>query len=200
MTETGLALFDTPIGACGVVWRGSRIAAVRLPGPDTAATLASLSRFHPEARKSTPPSPVLWAIDGMTALLAGGKVDLAAVELDLGGAPDFNRRVYEVARTIPAGETLTYGEVAGRLGERRAAQAVGRALGQNPVPIIVPCHRVLAAGGRSGGFSAPGGITTKMRILSIERARIGGPGLFDDLPLAVQPSQGRPISPARIEP
>ena len=93
-----------------------------------------------------------------------------------------------MARSIPPGQTLTYGEIADRLGDRRPAREVGQALGRNPFPIVVPCHRVLAADGRTGGFSAPGGVETKLRMLAIERAQPGGaPALFDDLPLAVRP-------------
>jgi methylated-DNA-[protein]-cysteine S-methyltransferase len=106
--------------------------------------------------------------------------------------PAFNRRVYEIAREIPAGATLTYGEIATRLGDPRAARDVGEALGKNPFPIVVPCHRVLAAGGKSGGFSAPGGAATKLRMLSIERAQTGAaPTLFDDLPLMARPAKRR---------
>ncbi len=121
-------------------------------------------------------------------LLAGERTDLTRIALDMADVPEFHSAVYGVARTIPPGETLTYGEVAARLGDPGAARAVGQALGQNPFAIVVPCHRVLAANGRSGGFSAAGGVATKLRILSIERARTGGePSLFDahgGLPLA----------------
>ncbi len=98
--------------------------------------------------------------------------------------PDFNRRVYDVARTIRPGATLSYGEIAVRLGDRNLARDVAQALSQNPFPIIVPCHRVLAAGGKMGGFSAPGGVRTKLRLLSIEGAQYGAPMLFDRLPWA----------------
>ena len=115
-----------------------------------------------------PAAEVQEAIDRIVDLLRGEASDLSTVALDMDGVPEFNRRVYEVARTIPAGERLTYGEVADRLGDRGAARDVGRALAQNPFALIVPCHRVLAAGGGLGGFSAPGGITTKRRLLMIE--------------------------------
>jgi methylated-DNA-[protein]-cysteine S-methyltransferase len=108
------------------------------------------------------------ATDGIVALLAGAKRDLREVLLDMAGIPEFNRRVYELARTIPPGSILTYGEIAMRLGAPGTARAVGQALGQNPFPIVVPCHRVLAADGRMGGFSAPGGVATKRRMLEIE--------------------------------
>jgi methylated-DNA-[protein]-cysteine S-methyltransferase len=109
----------------------------------------------------------------IAALLRGEPRDLSGVELDMQGVPPFHRRVYEVARGIPAGSTLSYGEVAARLGSPGSARAVGQALGRNPFAIVVPCHRVLAAGGRIGGFSANGGARTKLRLLEIEGARKG---------------------------
>jgi methylated-DNA-[protein]-cysteine S-methyltransferase len=119
------------------------------------------------------------AIDGIVALLSGTATDLSTVPLDMERVPAFDRGVYEVARTIPPGETLTYGEVAARLGDPGAAREVGGALGRNPFAVIVPCHRVIAAGGKTGGFSAPGGVTTKLRLLEIERARLRSePTLF----------------------
>ena len=112
------------------------------------------------------------AIDAMTALLRGESTDLASVRLDMRGVPPFERSVYEIARTIPFGATLTYGQVALRLGDGRLAREVGQALAHNPFPLVVPCHRVLAAGGKLGGFSARGGVATKQRLLSIERADV----------------------------
>jgi methylated-DNA-[protein]-cysteine S-methyltransferase len=106
------------------------------------------------------------------------------VTIDIGAVPEFHRRVYEVARRIPAGATLCYGEVAERLGDRNLARDVAEALSENPCPIIVPCHRILAAGGKPGGFSAPGGVATKLRLLTIEGAQPEAPMLFDRLPLA----------------
>jgi len=126
-------------------------------------------------------------IADIAALLAGERRDLGDAVLDWAAVPDFNRRVYDVARAIPPGSTLSYGEVAERLGDRNLARDVARALGQNPFPIVVPCHRVTAAGGKTGGFSAPGGVRTKLRLLSIERAQPSGPTLFAELPLAAQP-------------
>jgi len=107
---------------------------------------------------------------GMTALLRGERVSLDDVALDMEGVQPFHRRVFELARTIPAGRTSTYGELATRLGDPGSARAVGEALGRNPFPIVVPCHRVLAATGKLGGFSAHGGATTKRRMLIIEGA------------------------------
>ena len=189
MSEQGFALFDTAIGRCGIAWNGRGIVAAQLPGADEGRTRARLVRRCPGAREEAPPPAVRHVIDRIVALLAGEAVDLADVTLDMEGVPPFNRRVYEVARAIPPGATLSYGEIAAKLGEpREAARDVGQALGQNPIPIIVPCHRVLAANGKPGGFSASGGVTTKLRLLTIEKAKISDePALFDDLPLAAKP-------------
>jgi methylated-DNA-[protein]-cysteine S-methyltransferase len=122
------------------------------------------------------------AIRDIVRLLAGEAVDLSRVALDMTGVPEFNRQVYAIAREIPPGETMTYGAIARRIGDVTLSRAVGQALGQNPFPIVVPCHRVLAANGKTGGFSARGGVATKMRMLSIERARTGSaPTLFDTI-------------------
>ena len=165
----GFALFDTTIGRCGIAWGHRGVIGVQLPETGgEASTRARVIRRFPHAREAAPPLQVQEAIDGIVVLLRGEASDLATVALDMDGVPEFNRRVYEVARTIPAGETLTYGGVADRLGDRGAARDVGRALAQNPFALIVPCHRVLAAGGGIGGFSAPGGIITKRRLLMIE--------------------------------
>ena len=181
-TAAGFALFDTAIGACGVAWKGFVLTGVQLPERTPDAALARLRRRFAPATESPPPRAVQAAIEGMKALLSGEPRDLSDVELDLEAVPPFNREVYAVARGIPPGETLTYGEIAARIGQPHAAQAVGKALGQNPFPIVVPCHRVLAAGGKTGGFSADGGVRTKLRLLAIEGAVIGGqPGLFDAL-------------------
>ena len=180
------AMFETPVGAVGVVWDGdrvcgARVCGVQLPERDPAATRARLTRAHPDAVEATdpPPAEVQRAIDGIVALLSGRPDDLRDVPLDLDGVPEFNRQVYAIARGIDPGQTMTYGEIAAQLGEPQAAREVGQALGQNPVPLIVPCHRVLAAGGKLGGFSARGGVTTKLRLLDIEGAEPNGqPALF----------------------
>ena len=167
--SSAFALFDTTIGRCGIAWGDRGVIGVQLPETGgEAGTRARVTRRFPDAREAAPPPQVQEAIDGIVELLRGAARDLSTVALDMDGVPEFNRRVYEVARTVPAGETITYGEVAARLGDRGAAREVGRALGQNPFAFIVPCHRVLAAGGGIGGFSAGGGVTTKRRLLAIE--------------------------------
>jgi methylated-DNA-[protein]-cysteine S-methyltransferase len=180
MTEHGFALFDTDIGPCGIVWGPHGITGVQLPEANEARTRARLVRRYPHAREAPPLADVRRVIDGIVALLRGEASDLSAAALDMDGVPEFDRRVYAVARDIAPGATLSYGEIAARLGERGLARDVGQALGRNPFPLIVPCHRVLAAGSKAGGFSANGGVTTKLRLLTIERARTSdAPTLFD---------------------
>jgi methylated-DNA-[protein]-cysteine S-methyltransferase len=172
MTAIGFTLFETEVGRCGIAWSERGVAGVQLPEASEAVTYMRLQRRFPSAVESPPTPAIRRAIDGIVRLLAGDAIDLANVELDLSGVPQFHAAVYAAARTIPPGETRSYGELATELGDAGAARAVGQALGQNPVPIIVPCHRVLAAGGRAGGFSAPGGVMTKLKLLEIERRRI----------------------------
>lgn len=187
MSETaagsGFCLFATPVGRCGIAWSaagtGPRVHAVRavqLPERDEAATRARLARRIPLPRAGDPPPDIRRLIDGIRATLDGELVDLSGVTLDYRGVPRFHRTVYEAARTIPAGTTHTYGEVAALAGAPRAARAVGHALARNPFPLVVPCHRVLAAGG-IGGFSADGGVATKRRLLALEGIECpAGPG------------------------
>src|SRR5271169_1732720 len=180
MTASGFALFDTAIGPCGIAWGGQGVAGVQLPEAGEPETRARMFQRFPAAGEAPPPPEVQQAIEQMVALLCGAPSDLSAVALDMDQVPAFHRRVYEVARTIPPGATLSYGELAARLGAPGAARAVGQALGRNPFAIVVPCHRVLAAGGKVGGFSATGGITTKLRLLALEGGPTNGQrGLFD---------------------
>jgi methylated-DNA-[protein]-cysteine S-methyltransferase len=183
----GYALFETAIGRCGIVWSERGIVGVQFPEGSDQATRRRLLRRHLKACETIPPAAVQRTIEDIVALLEGERRDLSEAVLDWGAVPDFNRRVYHVARAIPPGSTLSYGEVAARLGDRNLARDVAQALGQNPFPIIVPCHRIMAAGGKTGGFSAPGGVRTKLRLLSIERAQPGGPTLFAELLLATRP-------------
>lgn len=181
MPEVSFCLFDTPIGACAMAWSSDSIAGVLLPEDDPARTRPRMQQRFPGAAEAMPAPWVTTVIERLQSLLDGRSHDaLADVPLDMADVPPFNQRVYEVARTILPGQTLSYGEVAARLGDPGAARAVGQALGHNPFAPIVPCHRVLAAGKRSGGFSAGGGVATKLRMLQIEKAQLGdGPGLFD---------------------
>lgn len=163
-------LFPTSIGTCGIAWSARGIVAVQLPESDPQSTRARLQRTQPQSRPGRAPPVIQRVIDDITALLAGERRDLGAALLDMTGTSDFQHRVYAATRTIAPGQTLSYAQVASLCGDAKAARAVGRALGCNPFPIIVPCHRVLAAGGKSGGFSAYGGVTTKLRLLQLEGA------------------------------
>lgn len=166
MTE--YSIFETPIGRCGIAWAGETIEGVQLPEPRVADTRRRLEDRFDGATEGTPPVAIRDAIDRMVVSLRGEADDLVDVPLDLGALPTFQRRVLEVVRTIPAGETLSYGEVAAAAGSPGAARAVGQALGRNPFPILIPCHRVLAAGGRIGGFTAQGGVSVKAKMLAVE--------------------------------
>ena len=192
MTTPGFALFDTAIGRCAIAWGERGLVGIQLPEASEARTLARMRRRFPDTREALPPPAVLRAIEGIVALLQGAAIDLSAIALDMEHVPPFERRVYEMARTIPPGATLAYGDIAARLGAPGEAREVGQALGQNPFPIVVPCHRVLAAGGKVGGFSANGGIATKLRLLTIEGARTSSePSLFEKLPLVAAPRRRR---------
>ena len=181
------SLFPTPIGDCGIAWRDDVVVGTHLPETTPQATLRRLS----DRTGATPgdPTPVIQrAIQLITDLLDGGRTDLSSILCDLGETEPFAAQVYAKARAIPAGQTITYGDIARDLGDVSLARRVGQALGRNPLPIIVPCHRVMGANGMLVGFSATGGVETKLKMLDIERAQLGeSPGLFDDLPLAAKP-------------
>lgn len=179
--NVGYALFDTPIGRCGIAWNERGICGVQLPQPSESQTrIRILQRSGGDLAESPPPVDVARGIADIIALLSGEKRDLHDIRLDLSEVSDFNREVYELARKIPPGRTLTYGDIAKQLGGVELSREVGQALGQNPVPIVVPCHRVLAAGGKPGGFSANGGVATKLKMLAIEGAYVNHtPSLFD---------------------
>jgi methylated-DNA-[protein]-cysteine S-methyltransferase len=172
MTVLGFSMFKTAIGPCAIAWGAHGILGIQLPERNAAATRARVRRRFAGARERSPPPDVAPAIDAIVALLQGEARDLSAIVLDMSHVAPFHRSVYELARTIPPGATISYGELAAQLGEPGAARAVGQALGRNPFPIIVPCHRVLAAGGKLGGFSANGGLATKHRLLAVEGAML----------------------------
>jgi methylated-DNA-[protein]-cysteine S-methyltransferase len=178
---TGFCIFETAIGACALAWNpDGGIAGAQLPEASEQGTRNRMRRQYPLAVECEPPAAIRDVIRRVRNHLEGHADDLLDVPLDVADVPEFNQRVYAVTRAIPPGRTLTYGEVAAKIGEPGAARAVGQALGHNPFAPIVPCHRVLAAGQAGGGFSAEGGVATKLRMLQIERARFGNePGMFD---------------------
>ncbi|MFO1148357.1 MAG: MGMT family protein [Alsobacter sp.] len=181
-SATSCALVQTAFGVCALAWGEAGIVRMRLPGPGLEAALNRLGAVE----RQPMPADIAAAADAIRRHLAGDLQDLARFRVDLSGVSAFNRRVYAVTCGVPAGRTLSYGEVARLIGEPGAARGVGQALGQNPVPLLVPCHRVLAADGRLHGFSAPGGIETKRRLLALEGVHVGGgPSLFDHAGLAL---------------
>lgn len=190
MTTQGFALFDTVIGRCGLAWGAGGLIGVQLPEATPGAAWARLRKRFPDAVETESPPEIETVIDRIRDLLAGGRDDLADVVLDVEGQSAFNLRVYAIARAIPPGETSTYGEMARAMGEPGGARAVGKALGENPWPIVVPCHRVLGSSGSMGGFSAPGGSTTKARLLTIEKAKTSAAPTLFDLEFSVAPPRG----------
>jgi methylated-DNA-[protein]-cysteine S-methyltransferase len=183
------AIFETAIGPCGIVWGIHGIVGVQLPEATEARTRLRLLKRFRNAREASPPPKIATTIEGIVSLLDGEKADFSNAPVDIKTLPEFNRRVYQVTSGIPPGATMTYGEIAAKLGEEpQAARDVGQALGENPVPLIIPCHRVLAANGKPGGYSGSGGVKTKLRLLTIEGAKLSGePALFERLPLASRP-------------
>ena len=180
MTGQHFAIFDTAIGPCGIVWGERGVTGVQLPMGTEEKTRKRIHQRNGDVPEAEPPAQVRHAIDGMIELLAGKPNDLSDVVLDLDGVPEFNRGVYDIARKIPPGQTVTYGDIARKLGGVELSRDVGQALGRNPFPIVVPCHRVLAAGNKPGGFSANGGVVTKLKMLAIEGAAVNHtPSLFD---------------------
>jgi len=180
MTDQHFTVFDTAIGTCAIAWGPRGIHSVQLPMGSEEKTRARIRQRHGEIPEAQPTPAVQSTIGRIVDLLAGKPDDLRDIELDLEGAPAFHRGVYDIARTIPPGQTVTYGDIAKRLGGVELAREVGQALGRNPCPIVVPCHRVLAAGNKPGGFSANGGVVTKLKMLEIEGAVVNHtPSLFD---------------------
>ncbi len=174
------ALFATSLGTCAIAWSEIGVTSVWLPEADAASLRRKVSSHCAEASETARTDAIAAAVAVITRLLAGERVDLRHIDIDDAAVDAFDRRVYAVTREINPGEVLTYGEVAARVGGGASARAVGQSLGRNAMPIVVPCHRVVAAGNGLGGFSAPGGASTKRRLLAIEDPRRAGPpGLFD---------------------
>ena len=178
----GFTIFDTAIGRCGIAWGPGGILALQLPESSDRVTRNRMLRDLPEAREAEPPPEVVRAIDSIVALLDGRRDDLREIELDMSAAAAEYVGTYEQARAVAPGETITYGELAERVGPPATARTVGQAMAQNPFAIIVPCHRVVAANHKPGGFSADGGTETKLRMLAIETAYTRDPeSLFSQL-------------------
>ena len=165
-------LIDTAIGTLGLAWSQKGLRRVLLPDVSDAVIEERLMRI---AEPATAPQHPRFLLDAIEAYAEGRPVDFSATIVDFDKMAEFDRGVYEVIRELGWGETTTYGDIALRLGDLHLARAVGQALGRTPVPLIIPCHRVLAAGGRIGGFSAPGGSATKLGMLALEGVRLRPP-------------------------
>jgi methylated-DNA-[protein]-cysteine S-methyltransferase len=179
MTAQGFAVFEAAIGHCGIAWSLRGVVGAQLADQTETATRNRMQRRFPDVREMTPPADIQSAIDAIQALLRGESHDLSPIVLDMENVPEFDRRVYEIARTVPRGGTISYGDIAKQLGDVTLARDVGQVLGHNPFPPIVPCHRVLSADGKMHGFSASGGVAMKLRMLTIEGWRANEPTLFD---------------------
>jgi len=182
MKQVAYCLFETPLGSCGIAWRedgNSRtspaVTFFQLPEATAKRTESRIAQSTGARTSSVPPPPIAEVIEKVCKHLQGEAQDFRGITLDLDGAGPFARQVYEAARNIPMGQTRTYGEIAKALDRPNAARAVGQALGKNPIALIIPCHRVLAAGGQPGGFSAHGGLATKERMLAIEGVMLAPP-------------------------
>jgi methylated-DNA-[protein]-cysteine S-methyltransferase len=168
---TRYSLFDTAIGTCGVAWSERGLTRLQLPESDRDATEKRLSARAASATQAMP-AAIDRLIAGIQDHMTGRSVDFVAVAVDLTDVGPFEQQIYAAARLVLWGKTLSYGELAAQIGSPGAARAVGQALGRNPVPIVIPCHRILAKGRRIGGFSAHGGSVTKERLLALEGVRI----------------------------
>ncbi len=167
-------IFPTPFGICGLAWDDSRVVRFQLPEATEALTRSRLSRGgDPEVAEAEVPPWVRQALGLVRAHLGGEPRDLSGIALDWSLVSDFQRAVYLQAQAIPPGSIRSYGEVARALAlGPESARAVGVALATNPWPLLVPCHRVVSAGGKMTGFSAPGGVRTKTRLLALEGAEL----------------------------
>ncbi|MCB2112896.1 MAG: MGMT family protein [Parvularculaceae bacterium] len=170
MSDPCYCIFDTDIGRCALLWRGERLSGVLLPAENDAAMRAAIARRDRNAMPGEPPAFVAAAIDRIRRLCSGAPVAFDGAPLDRDDIEPLANRIYDILLRVPFGETTTYGAIAEALGDKNLSRAVGAAMGANPFPIIIPCHRVTGAGGRMGGFSAPGGAGAKRRLLDIEGA------------------------------
>lgn len=180
-------IFDTAIGRCGIAWGQAGIVGVQLPEAREIETRKRLFHLYPDAREMRPAGDVEEAIDGIAALLRGESSDLSAVTLDMSGIHPFSQRVYQVARQIPRGKTLTYEDIAAKMATSGVVRSVAQAIARNPFVIIVPCHRVLERGGYADAMSPHGGLISKRRLLSIDGAATSTSKTLLDVLLPVAP-------------
>jgi len=169
-------VFETPMGFCGIAWSDAGVARFQLPTKTAEAAERLICRRAPSAEPGLPPADVAAVVEAAKRYFAGEEIDFSQVQVDLAGEDAFFAQIYGALRGVGWGRTTTYGALAKEVGAgREAARDVGEAMAKNPMPLIIPCHRVLAAGGKIGGFSAPGGSKTKTRMLELEGVRVGPP-------------------------
>ncbi|HTW35384.1 MAG TPA: methylated-DNA--[protein]-cysteine S-methyltransferase [Rhizomicrobium sp.] len=171
--KSSYVIFDTALGFAGIAWNEAGVTRFQLPSAKAETTTRNLLRRVPDAEAAVPPPSIAQTVEAAKRYFAGEKVDFSDVTLDLAGQDDLFRAIYAAARRVRYGETTTYGGLAKAIGRTdwEAAREVGQAMAKNPVALIIPCHRVLAAGGKIGGFSAPGGAETKAKMLALEGVR-----------------------------
>jgi methylated-DNA-[protein]-cysteine S-methyltransferase len=188
MVERAYAIFDTAIGRCGIAWSHAGVLGVQLPEAREIETRKRFFLLYPDARETRPSANAEAAIEGIVDMLRGKVSDLSDIVLDMSGVHAFDQRVYQAVRQILRSETLTYDEVAARLGTPSAVRSVAQAIARNPFVVIVPCHRVLEAGGYTDRMSLHAGLISKRRLLSIEGAgSLSSKSLLDILLPVSQP-------------
>jgi len=170
---SGYCIIATAWGPLGLAWSEVGLLRVQLTDIDGATTKGRLLHKLPEPEEADPPDWLAPTTTELQRYFSGKPVAFSAIPLDLEKIAPFHRAVYDQTLLVGFGHTVTYGELAARAGQPGAAQAVGQAMGRNPMPVIIPCHRVLASNNKLGGFSAPGGQTTKLMLLDLEGVRLG---------------------------
>jgi len=166
-------IFETRGGFCGIAWNNVGITRFQLPAKSAEGAQRMLLRRAPGAKPGAPTPEVAGAVAAVKRYFEGKETDFSRFKLDLGEQDPFFQRIYAAARLVGWGRTTTYGALAKELGAGpEAARDVGQAMAKNPVALIIPCHRVLAAGGKVGGFSAPGGSAAKIRMLALEGVHV----------------------------
>ncbi|MDQ7823523.1 MAG: methylated-DNA--[protein]-cysteine S-methyltransferase [Candidatus Eremiobacteraeota bacterium] len=165
-------LIETDIGVCGLAWSPAGLVSLMLPGADPREVAGDLARAAAITSLQDAPQWINRAVTAIRTLLSTGKTDFTGIPLDLAGVPPFHRKVYQRLKKVPPGTVITYSQLARQCGNPRAARAVGQAMAKNPLPLVIPCHRVISSGKSPGGFSAYGGVFTKLSLLSREGVKL----------------------------
>ena len=176
ITAAAFTTFETAAGLCSIAWNGNGISGFQLATDDPGDVERWRRRRVLQAVPGIPDQFVAGVVDMIKRYFAGEPIDFSGVAVDLSGQTEFFTRIYTALRRVSYGQTTTYGALAKELGVGpEMARDVGVAMSKNPIPLIIPCHRVLAAGGKAGGFSAPGGVENKIKMLELEGVQIKQP-------------------------